>query len=341
MKLCAGDLLGPFRLVSKLGEGGFAEVWKAERPEEAGVFEALKVATDPELARQLRTEEKLRRRLVHPNIVRLLGENLESTPPFLRMEFVEGKSLELLLAERGPLPVGEALGLAEGIARALSYAHGQQVVHADVKPGNVLIGKDGIAKLTDFGLGQVTRDLARSIVHSMTAMSDERSRAIAGTLDYMSPEQREGKELDGRADLYALGKVLYRMLTGRLPTGLRLPSEALPGVPPQVDGLVARLLEARDDRTPSAERFLEELAAVRAALARPSRSTQPSTRTLALLLVGGLGALVVAAPWERGALGVASAPRLVWLVAGAAMLALVLRTLRPLPSDGGPRRPQR
>lgn len=258
-----GDHVGPFILVEKLGEGGFAEVWKAERPDAPGRFEALKVPTDMEYAKQLRTEDRIRTGLEHPNIVRLLGEDLEADPPYLRMEYVAGESLEARLQREGALPPRDALDIAEQIALALAYAHGKNVVHADVKPSNVLVDSEGVARLTDFGLGQVPRDAARSVLKSAAHLSDARSRAIIGTFDYMAPEQRAGEPIDARADLYALGRMLYRMLTGSLPTGLRLPSEAKPGLPEALDGLVARLLERRESRTASAAEFLTELVAAR------------------------------------------------------------------------------
>ncbi len=264
-----GDHVGPFLLVEKLGEGGFAEVWKAERSDDADHFEALKVPTDAEYAKQLRTEDRIRTGLDHPNIVRLLGEDLEADPPYLRMEYVAGESLETRLQREGALPPREALDIAEQVALALAYAHGRNVVHADVKPSNVLVDAEGVVKLTDFGLGQVPRDAARSVLKSAAHLSDARSRSIVGTFDYMAPEQRAGDPIDARADLYALGRMLYRMLTGSLPTGLRLPSEAKPGLPEALDGLVARLLEAKESRTASAAAFISELGAARSAAARP------------------------------------------------------------------------
>ncbi len=276
--LNTGDRVGPFVLVEKLGEGGFAEVWKAERSDEPGQVEALKVPNDPEYVKQLRTEDRLRKGLEHPNIVRLLGEDLDCDPPYLRMEYIAGQSLEAVLQKSGSLPVKDALDIAEQVGKALAYAHGQGVIHADVKPSNVLIDPDGVARLTDFGLGVVPRDVARSVLKSQAELSNARSRAIIGTLDYMAPEQRAGEPIDARADLYALGRMLYRMLTGALPTGLRLPSEANPQVPGVLDGLIARLLEGTALRTPSAKEFLAGVAAIRARLARPPRKPRKEVR---------------------------------------------------------------
>ncbi len=273
--LNTGDRVGPFTLVEKLGEGGFAEVWKAERADDPGRFEALKVPNDPEYVKQLRTEDRLRKGLDHPNVVHLLGEDLDADPPYLRMEYVAGESLEAILQRCGSLGVNEALDIAEQVAKGLAYAHAQGVIHADVKPSNVLVDAEGIARLTDFGLGVVPRDVARSVLKSQAELSNARSRSIVGTLDYMAPEQRAGEPIDARADLYALGRMLYRMLTGSLPTGLRLPSEADPKTPAALDGLVARLLEGRETRTPGAGDFLRELAGCRQALSRPKRAYEP------------------------------------------------------------------
>ncbi len=320
--LNTGDHVGPFVLLERLGEGGFAEVWKAERADEPGHVEALKVPNDPEYVKQLRTEDRLRKGLDHPNIVRLLGEDLDSEPPYLRMEYIPGESLEAVLQKSGSLPVKDALDIAEQIGKALAYAHAEGVIHADVKPSNVLIDPEGVARLTDFGLGVVPRDLARSVLKSQAEISNARSRSIVGTLDYMAPEQRAGEPIDARADLYALGRMLYRMLTGSLPTGLRLPSEIRPDLATPVDGLVARLLEDKAGRTPSAIRFLEDLGVVRVALLRPrfSPKTWRERRLVAIsvaaiavaMLVTGIGGMSRSA-FATGLLVALFAAIIIWM----------------------------
>lgn len=205
---------GRYVVVCELGKGAMGEVYLAHDP----VLDrkvALKVITiDPGLDRARREEYFIRfsceakssAKLSHPSIVTVFDAGEQNSVPWIAFQYVEGETLENLLARRGPLPVKRCVAFAQDIASALEHAHGWNIVHRDVKPANILIeNSTGIAKLADFGI----------VKAPWTAMTHEGD--TLGSPGYMSPEQIEGAALDERADLFCLGIVLYRMLSGRHP----------------------------------------------------------------------------------------------------------------------------
>jgi eukaryotic-like serine/threonine-protein kinase len=217
-KLVAGNRLGVYEILSLLGRGGMGEVYRA-RDTKLGREVAIKVLPEgvvpsSERAARLEGEARALASLNHPHIATLYGFDREGDTAFLVMEMVEGERLEERL-EREPLPLAEALVLGSQIAEALERAHRQGIVHRDLKPGNVMLTRDG-AKLLDFG---IAKHFAR------TAQPDDRAPTlpapltdegvVVGTPRYMAPEQVQGKEVDARTDIFALGAVLYEMITGR------------------------------------------------------------------------------------------------------------------------------
>jgi hypothetical protein len=178
---------------------------------------AVKVMAAPHLASDDGEQEELRQRFLqeasaagrlnHPGIVMVHDSATDPATgwPYIAMELVVGRSLEQVLHERGPLPVGEAVDIAIQVAEALAYAHERGVVHRDVKPGNILIGDDGRVKVTDFGIAKVASQSLTLTGHVM------------GSPFYMSPEQIRGDVVDGRSDLFSLGAMLYKSVTGNLP----------------------------------------------------------------------------------------------------------------------------
>src|SRR5450432_3748219 len=190
-----GTCLGPYRIESKLGEGGMGEVFRAVDTR-LGRAVAIKT-TREEFSARFEREARAISSLNHPNICTLHDVG----PNYLVMELVEGETIAALL-KSGPLPVKTALLYASQIAAALAEAHGKGVIHRDLKPGNIMIAKSGV-KVLDFGLARFGKD------ETVTA-----SHMVVGTPAYMAPEQREGKTADARSDLYSLGCVLYEMFTG-------------------------------------------------------------------------------------------------------------------------------
>lgn len=203
-ELIGQTLAGRYRIESFLGRGGVGEVYKAWDAER-GAPVALKVlrdtlAQDPALVRGFRQEARTLAALDHPGIVRFRGFEQDGPLAFLLMDFVAGASLrQWLLNAPGPVAMAEVLGILQPITSALHYAHHMQVVHTDLKPANVLIGPGGEVKLADFGIAR---------------LAEAASGEVSGTPAYAAPEQCRGEMVDARTDVYALGVVLFEMVTG-------------------------------------------------------------------------------------------------------------------------------
>lgn len=251
------DELGRYRLIEQLGAGGFCESWLAEHTE-LGSQVTLKIPHDPEYRTLLQREGKILAQLDHPGIVRVLDMDLQADPPFVVQEYAEGRGLRELISG-GPLEPGQALDLFRQLLDILDHAHREGVVHRDVKPENLVVDANDRLYLLDFGLGTAEEQAARGLLldHSLQSGLDT---SIAGTLNYMSPEQKKGESVDQRADLYAAGIVLFEMLTGRYPTLNDRPGRALPA--PQgaaLNTIYGRLVAPLDERFESAAEASREL----------------------------------------------------------------------------------
>src|SRR5437867_12173662 len=206
-----GGTLSHFRILEQVGEGGMGVVDRApdERLERAVALKLLPagaLAEEEDRGRSHR-EARTRSRLNHPAIATLYDLGAEAGQDFLVMEFVEGETLEQRLAE-GPLAEVEITAIGGQIAEALQAAHEEQVVHCDLKPGNVMVTPRGQVKVLDFGI-------ARLLSAALSGMAPSPG-GLVGTLPYMAPEQLMEGRVDARTDLYSLGVVLYHMSTGRL-----------------------------------------------------------------------------------------------------------------------------
>jgi len=332
MSLAHGARLGPYEVEARIGAGGMGEVYRARdtRLDRSVAIKILppEVSADPERRARFEREAKTIAGLNHPHICTLhdVGEHEGST--FLVMEHLTGETLAQRL-EKGPLPLEQALTIATEIADALAAAHRQGVIHRDLKPGNVMLTKTG-AKLLDFGLAKLKRHgeqpaaahLASAPTQS-TPLTGEGT--IVGTLQYMAPEQVEGKPADARTDIWALGGILYEMVTGKRafegPSAASLigailerePATLLtfqPLTPPQLDRLVRQsLAKAPDDRPDTAHDVANELRRVRE--------------------TSGVGALIAVRPRRRRFLR--TALMIAGVVAGAIAGAGVMWLLRPVP----------
>jgi Tol biopolymer transport system component len=218
MPLSPGTKLGPYEITGVLGAGGMGEVYRAcdtrlERTVAIKIL-PLHLSKDPVRKQRFEREAKTISSLNHPHICVLHDVGHQEGVDYLVMEYVEGTTLAKRL-EKGPLPLEQALKCGGEIGDALDNAHRAGIVHRDLKPGNVMLTASG-AKLLDFGLAKPTSPVAS--LATITATKAEppvtREGTIVGTIQYMSPEQVEGKELDGRSDIFSLGAVLYEMLTG-------------------------------------------------------------------------------------------------------------------------------
>jgi serine/threonine protein kinase len=220
MALTSGTKLGPYEIVSLLGAGGMGEVYRArdtrlERDVAIKVLPAS-LSSDPSLRQRLEREAKAVSKLSHPHICTLHDIGHQDGVDFLVMELVDGETLEHKLT-RGPLPPEQAVRCAAQIADALAKAHKLGITHRDLKPSNIMLTKTG-AKLMDFGLAKECHPAPLAVSSSGMTVGQERLTVegmIVGTFQYMAPEQLEGKAADGRADIFALGAVIYEMATGK------------------------------------------------------------------------------------------------------------------------------
>ncbi len=304
-RLRSGLLIGRYELLREVGRGGFGVVWEA-RDRELGrtvAFKALRVGGEAAREKRLLAEAEVAARLSHPNIVTVLDVGRSEHGVHLVQEFLTGAPLSKRLSE-GRLPLREALRIATELARGLAHAHAHGVVHRDLTPGNVQLCDDGQVKLLDLGM----------------AAALGRRKLDGGTPAYMAPEQAEAAPEDERTDVYALGALLYRMLTGVAPVstdaagrqrsasrGLEVPEA--PALAALVEAMLAR---APTDRPRDAQVVLEALQEISEALPRslsgpsrvrvrpPPRARWITTGVMAGLLAAALLGLP-AALWFRGA----------------------------------------
>ncbi|MCU7511804.1 MAG: protein kinase [Ignavibacteria bacterium] len=204
-------LASKYKIVYQLGHGGMSVLYRAsEITTERDV--ALKVlplhlSEEREYVGRFHREAAALSKLNHPNIIKIFEEGIENGVHFMAMEFLEGRDLHKLLMARGPISVDETARIIAPVAKALDYAHKNTLVHRDVKSSNIFITKEGRPVLTDFGIAHITTNENQLTV----------TGTVIGTPEFMSPEQAEGKPIDGRTDLYSLGVVMYNAITGRFP----------------------------------------------------------------------------------------------------------------------------
>jgi serine/threonine protein kinase len=263
--------VGQYTLERIIGQGGFAWVFAAKRPAEG--LAALKVlkpryAGDRQFESRFRNESRVASELTHRNIVRILDIGQVDDITYFAMDLYPD-SLRSRIDRDGPLPEAELVKIAMDVAAALSFAHANGVIHRDIKVDNILFEKDGTAVVTDFGIMRAVSGY----------VSDTGVNMTIGTPSYMSPEQAQGRQLDGRSDLYALGLTLYKGATGELPFKstdwfelARMHVEDAPAPPrsrrPELSRrfelvILKCLAKHPDDRYASADAFLGELQSIR------------------------------------------------------------------------------
>jgi eukaryotic-like serine/threonine-protein kinase len=280
--MAQGDLVaGRYRITRFLGGGGMGNVYAAVDAElgESCAIKMLRRGLTDAAAQRFRTEVRLQRRITHKNVARIFDIGEHAGEKLLTMELVDGESLAARLARMGKLPLAELRAIALDILAGLAAAHAAGVVHLDLKPGNVLLARDGRAVIADFGIARANAD---------------QDGEIAGTPLYMAPEQHAGESnLDARTDLFAFGVMLYELATGTRPfTGAHLfeleaqkavgvdPTPLAAHVPPAVIAVIQRCLApARDDRPASADELI-------AALDRALRGVAGGSGVIALPVPG-------------------------------------------------------
>ncbi len=287
-----GRTVGDYTVERLIGEGAFAWVFRGRRTDN-GAVAALKVlrprfAGDPQFETRFRNEFEVARDLSHPNIVRILDVGRDGEITYYAMDYYP-ESLGDRLERSGPLSEQETVDLASSVAQGLAYAHEQGVVHRDIKVDNILLAEDGRAVVADFGIARAVSGYVSATGQNMTI----------GTPHYVSPEQAQGRTLDGRSDLYALGVTLYKAVTGNVPFSSTdwfelarmhvedppdAPRNKRPDISSRLERIILRLLAKHpDDRYGTAEALMADLNDIKS-LAR-------STETFGLAAVTDGGAL--------------------------------------------------
>jgi serine/threonine-protein kinase len=268
-----GDQFDRFQILGHLAQGGMSDIYRAydvvSKSEVSLKIPDQSMIGDPGQYERFQRELEVTNTLRHPAILKGLGSGNYNRTPFLATEFVEGKSLRRIIEEEAPMPLERALGLFRKIAEGIAYCHENGVVHRDLKPENILVRPDGQPVIIDFGLA-LTKASHRVTYANLSA--------TAGTPDYMAPEQVEGQRGDRRTDIYALGIILYEMLSGHTPfegdnnlavmaqqlrTSAPRLDKAARGVSPALAAVVARALRKKPE-----ERYEDALSFV-AALETP------------------------------------------------------------------------
>jgi len=218
MTIAAGSRLGPYEILVALGAGGMGEVYRA-RDERLGREVAVKVlsdefSTDPDRRKRFEQEARSASALNHPNIVTIHEIGTSESTTYIAMELVDGRTLREVL-HSGPLPTKRLLDLAFQIADGLAKAHSAGIVHRDLKPENLMVSRDGVVKILDFGLAKLVKATSDESSHLPTTTNQTRAGTVLGTVGYMSPEQASGKPADFRSDQFSLGAILYELATGK------------------------------------------------------------------------------------------------------------------------------
>jgi predicted ATPase len=310
MTFLSGTRLGPYEIIEPLGAGGMGEVYRA-RDSRLGRSVALKVlpdsfAADPGRLSRFEQEARSASALNHPNIVTVYEIGQFGSTPYIAMELVEGKTVKELVAS-GPVPPRKAIQLASQVADGLAKAHAAGIVHRDLKPDNIMISEDGFAKVLDFGLAKLVRPHGDDLSGAATAIgSATEVGVVLGTIGYMSPEQASGHSVDFRSDQFAVGTVLYELVTGArafrkdtaastLVAILQEEPEPIASVNPRVPAPLCWIIErclAKDpnDRYASTRDLARDLAALRDRLSEtPPDARAPRASNLPAPTTGFIG----------------------------------------------------
>ncbi len=265
----SGDTVSGYRIIKPLSKGGFSQIYKASDPDGKPVilkFPDTSLIGDMAAYERYRREFAIGQKLNHPAIPRAITRVQSPDGEFLVLEYVEGKSLRTYISDNAPLPLDEALSIADQLAEVVDYLHAHGVYHRDLKPENIIIGPDGKIHIVDFG---------SALLEGSRRVTWRFGGDAFGTPDYMAPEQIQGKRGDARTDIYALGTILYEMLTGTVPfrgdNALSVmnqhltanpvsPRKLQPSIPPGIEAIVLKSIRRNpDERYQSASALQHDL----------------------------------------------------------------------------------
>ena len=264
----SGKPSGRYKLISKVGQGGMGVVYRAEDTvlNRMVAYKVLppSVRDNPKVLENFVQEARVAAAINHPNIVTIYDTGSEGVEPYIVMEFIDGTTVKEMLEEKSPLSIKDQLDISKQMCQGLEFAHSKNVIHRDIKPANVMLNKEGMVKIMDFGLAKILSSAALE------------GTGIQGTPLYMSPEQIEGKRVDHRTDLYSFGCTIYRMATGRPPftdgdvyhhhmhTPPVPPKSLQPELPESMNRIILKCLAKKvDNRYQRAKEILADLEAVK------------------------------------------------------------------------------
>jgi len=343
MTFITGEQVGPYKIIEQLGSGGMATVFKAYHAS-LDRYVAIKVLhpafkQDPNFLSRFQREARIVAKLEHPHIVPVYDFSEAGGQPYLVMRFIEGETLKARLA-KSDLPLDEVARIMKPVGEALSYAHGQGVLHRDVKPSNVLLTSDGGVWLADFGLARIAQ------AGESTLSQD----SLLGTPQYISPEQAQGlSDLDARTDIYSLAVVMYELLVGRVPyqadtpyavihdhiyAPLPLPHSIKPDFPEPLERVLLKALsKERDDRYATVADLMRafDQAVQQVKASAPTQIAVPVVEPVAV----EASATTIALPEEQPKskkklwLGLGAAAALIVIIVGAIVLSQSSRPQQP------------
>jgi serine/threonine protein kinase len=348
--------LGPYRLIARVGAGGMGEVWRAEDTR-LGRTVAIKVLppsvlADVEATARLKREARTAAQLYHPSIATIHSIEQHGDHIFIVEEFVEGESLARVI-RRGGLSESEICRIARAVADALAEAHAKGIVHRDIKPDNIIVAGNRV-KVLDFGIAKQVGIVGATASETPTAFVTQQGM-IVGTIHYMSPEQALGKTIDGRADVFSLGVVLYEMATGRRPFGGETITETMtqiirddpaepvsvnPGISPGMNEIIQRCLRKNvADRFTAAELVTALDAQIGRATTAPYTNANAVTAVTPTLLTGSQVKTVLepaAQPRRRSALPAVIAVLVIAIAAAAGVIATYRSAPTPMTQTVAP-----
>jgi serine/threonine protein kinase len=279
------QILPQYEIVKMLGRGGMGAVYMGrqtalDRPVAIKILSAQLEESDMGFTERFKNEARAMGKLNHPAVVKVFefGQH-ESGLLYIVMEYVDGTDVARMIAKKGRLHTEHAMAIAAHVCDALAYAHERGIIHRDIKPANVMVGYDGVVKVADFGLAKVS-------VGGQTLGLTQSGMAM-GTMHYMAPEALMlGSAVDHRADIYAVGVMLYQMLTGKIPHGMfKLPSTLVPGLDPRYDAIVSKaMMEDREARYQQISEMRVELDSI---LTQPVVKADPARPEQAVALTTG------------------------------------------------------
>ena len=275
MPLTIGTKLGSYEIVGTLGAGGMGEVYRARdcKLERAVAIKVLglQYSNDDKRLQRFEQEARAASALNHPNIVTIHDIGRQDGTPYLAMELVDGKTLRELL-DAGPLSSKKTLAIAAQIADGLAKAHGAGIVHRDLKPENIMVTGDGLVKILDFGLAKLVTPAETTDATATAVMPGTHPGMVLGTAGYMSPEQARGAQVDFRSDQFALGSVLYEMITGKRPFQRESSAQTMAAIIEDDPAVISEI----SPKTPTPVRWIVERC-----LAKDPDERYASTRDLA------------------------------------------------------------